>query len=167
MITEYWAVSVLYSRSPLASHAIYHTVCICQSQPPSPSPPTPVPFGNHNFFKVCEPISVPQISSFVSFFFRFHKWSHMMFVWLHLVWWSLGPSMLLQMVLFHSFLWPIFRCLYGPHLLYPILCWWTYKLLPCLRITNLIAVIISQYKLTLYDVLYLKLTQCYMSIISQ
>ena len=25
---------------------------------------------------------------------------------LHLVWWSLGPSMLLQMTLFHSFLWP-------------------------------------------------------------
>ena len=40
----------------------------------------------------------------------------------HSVWYSLGPSMLLQVVLFHSFNgWVIFYCLYVPHL-YPFLC---------------------------------------------
>ena len=27
--------------------------------------------------------------------------------------------------------WVIFHCIYVPHLLYPFLCWWTFKLLPC------------------------------------
>ena len=40
---------------------------------------------------------------------------------LHLVWYSLGPSKLLQMALFHSFLWLIFHCVY-PHLLYRFIC---------------------------------------------
>ena len=40
---------------------------------------------------------------------------------LHLVWLSLGPSMLLQMALFHSLYgWVIFHCIYV-HLLYPFL----------------------------------------------
>ena len=47
-----------------------------------------------------------------------------------LVWWSLGPSMLLQMALFHSFYdWVIFRCTY---LLYSVIYQWTFRLLPCL-----------------------------------
>ena len=28
--------------------------------------------------------------------------------------------------------WVIFHCIYVPHLLYPFLCWWTFRLLPCL-----------------------------------
>ena len=36
------------------------------------------------------------------------------------------------MALFHSFLWLIFHCMYEPHLLYPFLCWWTVRWLPCL-----------------------------------
>ena len=31
---------------------------------------------------------------------------------LHLVWQSLDPSMLLQMALFHFFVWPVFHCIY-------------------------------------------------------
>ena len=31
----------------------------------------------------------------------------------------------------HFYGWVIFRCIYGPHLLYPFLCWWTSRLLPC------------------------------------
>ena len=38
----------------------------------------------------------------------------------HSVWWSLGPSMLLQMALFHSFLWLSSNCACIPHLLYPL-----------------------------------------------
>jgi len=34
----------------------------------SSHPPPPVSLGNHKFFKVCDSISVLQISSFVSFF---------------------------------------------------------------------------------------------------
>ena len=61
---------------------------------------------------------------------------------LHLVWHSLGPHMLLQMALFSSFSWlnniPLFihTCIhiyiyiYPPHLLYPFLCWWTFRLFP-------------------------------------
>ena len=37
---------------------------------------------------------------------------------------SLGPSMLLQMALFHYFCgWIIFHCVYALHLLYPFICW--------------------------------------------
>ena len=51
---------------------------------------------------------------------------------LHSVWQSVGPSMLLQIRLFHSFNgWVVFHCTYVPHL-YPVLCWWTFRLFPCL-----------------------------------
>ena len=41
--------------------------------------------------------------------------------------------MLLQMALFHSFHgWVIFHCRYVPRLLYPFICRWTFRLLPCL-----------------------------------
>ena len=44
--------------------------------------------------------------------------------------------MLLQMASFHSFYgWVIFHCIYVPHL-YPFLCWWTFRLLPCLGYCN-------------------------------
>ena len=54
------------------------------------------------------------------------------------LWQSLGPPVLLQMALFHSFLWlnniPLY--IYVPHPLCPFLCWWTFKVLPCLGIVN-------------------------------
>ena len=34
------------------------------------------------------------------------------------------------MALFHSFSWVTFHCRYAPCLLYPFLCWWTFKRLP-------------------------------------
>ena len=42
--------------------------------------------------------------------------------------------MLLQMALFHSFLWlsNIPLCIYVPHLFYPFICLWTFRLFPCL-----------------------------------
>ena len=69
---------------------------------------------------------------------------------------SLGPSILLQMAVFHAFTgWVVFHCMcvymcvrvcvcvcvvyiyiyiyiHTPHLLYPFLCQWTGRLLPCL-----------------------------------
>ena len=50
----------------------------------------------------------------------------------HLVWSSLGPSMLLKIALFHSSLWLILHRVYIPYPLYPVLCRWTFRLLPCL-----------------------------------
>ena len=50
---------------------------------------------------------------------------------LPLVWQYLDPSILPQMALFHSFYgWVILHCIYVPYL-YPFLCWWTFRLLPC------------------------------------
>ena len=45
-----------------------------------------------------------------------------------------NPSMLLQMVLFHSFFygWVIFHCVYVPHILYPVICPWVFRFFPCL-----------------------------------
>ena len=63
------------------------------------------------------------------------KWYHMMFIflWLYLVWQSLGPSMLLQMALFHYFLClVVFHYIYTPHLIYPFVCRWTFSLFLCL-----------------------------------
>ena len=67
------------------------SVCICQSQTPSPSLPSrTVSFGNHKFiFKACVPVSILQISSFISFYqnillkkcpyhvYRFHFWCYL------------------------------------------------------------------------------------------
>ena len=41
-------------------------------------------------------------------------------------------------VLFYG--WVIFHCIYVPHLLYPFLCWWTFRLLPCPGYWNCAAV---------------------------
>ena len=46
---------------------------------------------------------------------------------------SLGPSMWLQMALYHPFNGRVvFHCVHAPPCLYPFLCWWTFRLLPCL-----------------------------------
>ena len=52
---------------------------------------------------------------------------------LHLVWESLVPSLLLQMTLFCSFYGlVVFHCVYIPQFLNPFICWWTFRLFPCL-----------------------------------
>ena len=43
--------------------------------------------------------------------------------WLHLVWWFLGPSMLLKMVLFPCFYsWVVFHYIYAAYFLYTFIC---------------------------------------------
>ena len=60
------------------------------------------------------------------------------FLWLHSIWQPLGPAILLQMALFHSFLWlssiPLCVCVYIIYIyahisFYPFICWWTLRLL--------------------------------------
>ena len=65
---------------------------------------------------------------------------------LHSVWHSLGPSTSLQMTQFRSFLcWVIFHCIYVPHLLYPFICQWAFRLLIYLAIVNSAAMNIGVY----------------------
>ena len=50
--------------------------------------------------------------------------------------------MFLQVVLFHSFYgWVIVHCTYVLHLLYPVNCWWTFRLLSCLGYCNAMNII--------------------------
>jgi len=70
-----------------------------------------------------------------------YKWYYMVFVslsdWLHSVWESLVPSMLLQMALFCSFYgWVVFHCVYIPRRPNPIICRWTFGCFHVLAIVN-------------------------------
>ena len=85
---------------------------------------------------VCIPV-LPLCSS-EPFFFRFHTYVLAYSICfslsdlLHSAWQILGPSTSLQITQFHFFYgWIIFHCIYVPHLLYPFICWWTLRLLPC------------------------------------
>ena len=76
---------------------------------------------------------------FRTFFFFFVPYlcisilSLFFFFWLHSVWPTLGPSTSIQITQLHFYLWlsniPLY--IYVPHLLYPFICIWTLRLLPC------------------------------------
>ena len=63
--------------------------------------------------------------------------------WCCPVWQTLGPSTSLQMTQFYG--WIIFHCVYVAHVLYPLLCWWTFSLLPCPAIVNSAAMNIGEH----------------------
>ena len=109
--------------------------------------------SNHKFiFHVCGYISVLYwyISSLVSFFFKISHISGIMifvivclayFTYLLHILISLCPPMLLQWhysILFYG--WVVFHFVYVPHLLYPFICWCTFRWLPVLAIVNSTAV---------------------------
>ena len=61
-------------------------------------------------------------------------WCFCFSVWLCSVWQSLGPAVLLQMALFHFLMdeyFPFYILIHTTPF-YPLLCQWTYRLLPCL-----------------------------------
>ena len=113
-------------------------VCTCQSQTPNLSlPSTLSPWSPEvhslslwicfHFANKCNCIisfQIPHISDI--------KWHLSLSDLLYSVWQSPGPSMLLPTLFFLFNGWVIFHCVYGPHLLYPFICWWTFRLLPCL-----------------------------------
>ena len=75
------------------------------------------------------------------YFSRFHVWVNIQYLffsfWFHSVWPFLGPFMSLQITQFHSFYdTVIFHCIYAPHLLYPFLCWWSFRCFHVLAIVN-------------------------------
>ena len=95
---------------------------------PTPPSPPPFPFVNHNFvFEVCGSVSVLWISSFVSFFRIVHisdiVWYFCLSDLLHLVWESLGCSVLLQFLVY------VKLCAYGCICIYSYLCIWKFILL--------------------------------------
>ena len=80
----------------------------------------------------------PRFFRTTFFFFRFHIYVLAYGICfplsdlLHSVWQTLGPSTSLQITQFWFFYgWVIFHCIYVPHLLYPFICQWTLRLLPC------------------------------------
>ena len=115
-------------------------MCLCayaNPKPPvHPSPPPPVPFGNHKFFKVCESVSLVQISLFVLFLLdSTYKWFHVIFVFVCL---TLYAAHGIISVLFYGRV--VFHCMYVPHLLYPFLRQWTFRLFHVLAIVYSAAV---------------------------
>ena len=107
--------------------------------PVRPFPHLP-PLSNCKFvFKVCESVSVLQISLPLSFFKLTHRsdiiWCLSFSVWL--TWLSVIISSSIHvaaksMISFFFYDLVVFHCVYVPHLLYPFLCWWALRLLPCL-----------------------------------
>ena len=84
-------------------------------------------------------LSVLYVSSFVSFLFRFHmKGCHSVFLLLCLTYLTWYDALWVHPCCFrwHYFILfngrVIVHCICVPHLLYPFLCRWAFRLLPCL-----------------------------------
>ena len=119
---------------------LYILVYTCQSQSPNSShhPPPPafpplvsIPLSSTSvsLFLLCKPVHLYHFSRFHIYVLIYDVCFSLSDL-LHSVWQSLGPSTSLQMTQFRSFLWRIFHCIYVPHLLYPFVCWWAFRLLP-------------------------------------
>ena len=132
-------ISVCYdaaSHQPTILHSVVY-ICRCNSHfAPAPlyHPMSSSPFSVYLFIP-----ALPLDSSVLFYFilFRFHIYALAYGIWFslsdlfHSVWQTLSPSTSLQITHFHFFLWLIFHCIYVPYLLYPFICWWTYRLVPC------------------------------------
>ena len=141
---EFYFILFLESMSLLVIYFIHIGVYIRQSQSPNSSHyHHPQPCFHH---LVSIRLSSTPVSLFLPWklvhlyhFSRFHIYALIYDICfslsdlLHSVWPSLGPSTSLQIIQFRSFVWlsniPLY--IYVPHLLYPFICWWTLRLLPC------------------------------------
>ena len=142
MVFFFSAFIYLFIQQVLISHQFYTYQCI-HVNPNRPihhtTTPTPCHFPplvsiclfstSLSQFLLCKPVHLYHFS-------RFHMYVLIYDICfsvsdlLHSVWQYLDPSMSLQMTQFCSFLWLILHCIYVPHLLYPIICWWAFRLLP-------------------------------------
>ena len=102
---------MLYSRALLFIHPIYDSLHLLTPNFQSIPPPLLLCLRNHkSLLHVCESLSVSQICSFMSYF-RLDRWVLSYDICLCLTYVTqydhlLAPPMLLQMALFHYFLWP-------------------------------------------------------------
>ena len=129
----------LYSRFLLVIYfihiSVYMSIPISQfiHQPTEPHFP---PVVSIRLFSTSVSLFLPCKLVHLYHFSRFHIYAFIYNICfslsdlLHSVWQSLGPSMSLQMIQFCSFLWWIFHFIYVPHLLYPFICWWAFRLFP-------------------------------------
>ena len=126
--------SLCYTVGPYLLPILYIVVCICQSQSPTFSLP-PFPPCNPKFLHLW--LYFCFVNKFICTHFldSTYKWYHMVFLFLWLTSLSLTISRSIHVaangiILF--FLWLSNILLYiCTHPLYPFLCWWTFRLLPC------------------------------------
>ena len=136
---------VLYSMFPSVIHFIhsinnvYVSIPVSQFLSPHPFPPWyPYICSLCLFLYFCFATKIIWIIFLDSRYMRYYT----IFAFLFLTYFtlyeqslghSLGPFTSQQMIQFHSFLWlsniPLY--IHVPHLLYPFLCRWTLRLLPC------------------------------------
>ena len=102
------------------------------------SHPSFPPSMSTHLFSTSAFLFVPCKYVHLYYFYRFHIYALIYGIrfslsdLLHSVWQTLGPSNLYKWPNFISFYgWVIFHYIYVPHLLYPFICWWTFRLFPC------------------------------------
>ena len=128
---------VLCCRFPLANYFMFSSVFMLMLLSFHPSFPLPPPCPQVHSLCLCL-YSCPA-TRFIStiFFLRFRIYVLAYCICfslsdlLHSVWQTISPPTSLEITQFLFYGWVIFHCIYVPHLLYPFICWWTFKLLPC------------------------------------
>ena len=133
----YFIIIFLYSRFLLVicfiQISVYMSIPISQFIPPHHFPP----LVSIRLFSISVSPFLPCKPVHLYHFSRFHIYVLIYDICfslsdlLHSARQSLDPSMSQQMTKFHSFLWLIFHCIYVSHLLYPFICQWALRLLPC------------------------------------
>ena len=125
----------LLPTSCLILHLVVY-ICPCHSLTLSQLTLT-LPHVRKSILYICVFIPVLPLGSSgpFFFFFRFHIYvlpyaiCFSLSDLLHFVWQTLGPSTSLQITQFRFFM-PV-HCIYVPQILYPFVCRWTLRLLPC------------------------------------
>ena len=110
---------------------------LSQFDPSSPSPAVPTsPLSTFvSLFRPCQQVHQHHSSRF-HIYALIYDTCFSLSDSLHSIWQTLlGSSTSLQITQFHFMSlkngWVIFYCIYVLQLLYPLICWWTSRLLPC------------------------------------
>ena len=153
---EYWSgvplpSPVLYNRILSFIHSIYNSLHLLTPNSPSIPPPSPSPLATTVLFSksVSLPLSHRQVHLCL-ILDSTCKWHHM---YLCSSLWLISLSMIISSCIhvaangiFSFFLWlSIPWHIYLPHLLYPFICWWTFRFFPCLCFDHRGACIFSDY----------------------
>ena len=132
VITKYWLCSPCCTTHPWA----YLTLSSLYLPLPYPYiPPTPQALVCSLYLWVCFFFVI--FISLLYFLDSTYKWYHTVFVFLYLTYFTWQNTLQVHPCCckWQSFIsfygWVIFHCIYVPHLLYPFICRWTLRLLPC------------------------------------
>ena len=113
-------------------------MCTLPSQTPYLSLPTSFPLASISLFCKSGSLSVFQIHLYHFFVDSTYKGCHMVFFHLCLTYFTHYDNLIVHpcchkwnyFILSNDCV--VFLCIYVPHCLYPFLCQWTFRLLPCL-----------------------------------